>query len=167
MRITKRTSAPRGINKRRRSVEDSAMRDPEDFTHSEDEQENAGPSTPKRMRFAPEALPFGLERSDFQALHQQHQTSSQPLQSNQADLDGGDKDNDEDDEWSSGEDRILVELVLEKLKLSKTDWAECARSLGKDLETVSKRWKSLMASGGVGLKKRGASRRGNIHATRR
>lgn len=42
---------------------------------------------------------------------------------------------------------MLVEVILEKLKLSKSEWDECARSLGKGREDVSNRWKSLMSAG--------------------
>jgi hypothetical protein len=65
---------------------------------------------------------------------------------------------DEQDEWTNEEDRLLVELVLEKLKLTKSDWQDCARSLGRDRGSVGRRWKSLMAIGDVGLKKRGKER---------
>jgi hypothetical protein len=67
------------------------------------------------------------------------------------------------EEWSTEEDRLLVELVLEKLKLTKSDWQDCARSLGKDRGSVGRRWKSLMGGGEVGLKSR--SRRAKIHGT--
>jgi hypothetical protein len=66
--------------------------------------------------------------------------------------------------WSTEDDRILVELVLEKLKLSKTEWQDCARSLGKDRDSVGRRWKSLVVSGDIGLKAR-SSRRAKIHGT--
>jgi len=69
----------------------------------------------------------------------------------------------EREEWSTEEDRILVELVLEKLKLSKEEWQDCARSLGKDRGSVGKRWKSLMGAGEVGLKRN--NRRAKIHGT--
>lgn len=67
-------------------------------------------------------------------------------------------------EWTSEEDRVLVELVLEKLKLTKSEWADCARSLGRDRGSVGRRWRSLMGGGEVGLKRRGGARKG-IHAT--
>lgn len=67
-------------------------------------------------------------------------------------------------EWTSDEDRVLVELVLEKLKLTKSEWADCARSLGRDRGSVGKRWRSLVGGGEVGLKRRAGARNG-IHAT--
>ena len=112
------------------------------------------PSTPKRQRLAPEILPLGLERGDFHTLHLQQLGGDDVL-------DSIEKENNE--EWSTEEDRILVELVLEKLKLSKSDWQDCARSLGKDRGSVGKRWKSLMGNGDVGLRNR--SRRTKLHGT--
>jgi hypothetical protein len=122
---------------------------------SEDEPVNSRPSTPKRQRIAPESLPLGLDRGDFHLLHlqQQPQSSDHILQSVET-----------NEEWSTEEDRMLVELVLEKLKLSRSDWQDCARSLGKDRGSVGKRWKSLMGAGDVGLK-RGAPRRAKLHGT--
>jgi len=148
-RITKRTP-PRGANKRRRALDDVD----EDSSYSSEEENTAaaaGPSTPKRMRLAPEVLPRGLERSDFYGLHLQQLPQGQ-LEN--ADNQAQEGEVVERDEWSTEEDRILVELVLEKLKLTKSDWQDCARSLGKDKYSVGKRWKSLMERGDIGLKKR-------------
>ena len=119
------------------------------------EEENIAPSTPKRMRFAPEVLPLGLERSDFHTLNLQRIEQGEEVLET---VEG------KEDEWSTEQDHLLVELVLEKLKLSKTEWQDCARSLGKDRGSVGKRWKSLMGGGEVGLKGRGA-RRGKINST--
>lgn len=139
-------------------------------------QESSLPHTPKRSRLAPEVLPLGLERSDYHALH---------AAPNNDDGGGGDDDTLErrririqqqqggtdvvveadGETWSTEEDRLLVELVLEKLRLSKSDWQDCARTLGKkDRGSVGRRWKSLMANGDVGLKK-GSSRRPRLHGT--
>lgn len=218
-KITKRaissTSAPpRGINKRRRAIEDETSRESVDFDDEEEEerdlnqngkenmnmnmnmsneqevegkeeeadeeqQREEGPRTPKRLRLAPEILPLGLERSDFHALHLQHQLSSQPLffptsslaqasnpfsssshqtrhvERNQTERESREGDEERgEEEWTTEQDRLLVELVLEKLKLSKSDWQDCARSLGRDRGSVGRRWKSLMAVGDVGLKGR-------------
>lgn len=176
-KITKRerpAQAPRGANKRRRAVDDEMDRntfgngnmDDDSSCGSDDENANtnipAGPSTPKRQRIAPEVLPMGLERGDFHSLHLQQvpephpQSQSQmqyPVLDNSAVI----------EEWSDEDDRLLVELVLEKLKLTKSDWQDCARSLGKDRSSVGRRWKSLMNSGDVGLKSR--PRRARIHGT--
>ncbi|KAG9237589.1 hypothetical protein BJ875DRAFT_453236 [Amylocarpus encephaloides] len=168
-KITKRAAQPpRGLNKRRRELDDGMSRasferqesNAQPSTDSEDEWEahhtmdEERPSTPKRQRLAPEVLPLGLERGDFHTLHLQQ------LQSSDNALEDVEKPG---DEWSTEEDRILVELVLEKLKLSKSDWQDCARSLGKDRGSVGRRWKSLMGNGDVGLKNRG--RRSKLHGT--
>ncbi|KAI9650308.1 hypothetical protein NHQ30_000321 [Ciborinia camelliae] len=184
-RITKRKQreAPRGINKRRRATDgdddddDMNCENPDDVLEDEHEDDSLhGPSTPKRRRrIAPEILPLGLERSDFHTLRLAEMetpgddgvfvfnagSSSQRIKSEiqrdeEVEKDGG--------EWSTEEDRMLVELVLEKLKLSKSDWQDCARSLGKDRGSVGKRWKSLMGAGEVGLKGR-RKPRSKLHTT--
>ncbi|KXX79763.1 hypothetical protein MMYC01_202826 [Madurella mycetomatis] len=190
-RIVKRSVAPpaRGPNKRRRHVDDDMGRDDGDADISDLEQpellvatkaspadqnkENEplqessvpapAPHTPKRSRIAPEVLPLGLERSDYHTLHADgvpHDDSTSQI------AQGTDVVVEADGEtWSTEEDRMLVELVLEKLKLSKSDWQDCARSLGKkDRGSVGRRWKSLMLNGDVGLKK-GSSRRAKLHGT--
>lgn len=161
-----RRAPPRGANKRRRPLDDEMIRDDVDFNRTVDsdsdsdletgpqliEEEKQAPSTPKRARIAPEQLPLGLERSDFHDVHlRESGTVVEP-----------DKPS---TEWSAEDDRILVELVLEKLKLSKTEWQDCARSLGKDRHTVSRRWKSLIMHGDVGVKTRSSSRRTKLHST--
>lgn len=150
------------MNKRRRAADE----DEEDLSELDSDAEDARedvmnfrPSTPKRARLAPESLPLGLERGDFHALHLQQMgepSQSQPRVEREV-------VESVENEWSTEEDRILVELVLEKLKLSKEEWQDCARSLGKDRGSVGKRWKSLMAGGDVGLKRN--SRRAKIHGT--
>jgi len=161
-KITIRTrdgAPPRGANKRRRAVDDDMRREDVCDTSSESEEEERKemmdqPSTPKRMRLAPENIPLGLERSDYHDLHvkEMEQKTGERIE----DTTEG------NEEWTTEDDRILVELVLEKLKLTKSDWQDCARSLGKDKQSVGRRWKSLMGAGEVGLKNR---KRGKIHAT--
>ncbi|KAL1841503.1 hypothetical protein VTJ49DRAFT_6994 [Mycothermus thermophilus] len=134
------------------------------------------PHTPERSRIAPEVLPLGLERADYHSLHSSFSSSfssssdgeTQPPSFSLADNNnstrtrlsrshqhpGTDVVVETDGElWSTEEDRILVELVLEKLKLTKSDWQDCARSLGKDRNSVGRRWKTLMVNGDVGLKR--------------
>ncbi|KAF8428621.1 hypothetical protein EV426DRAFT_278880 [Tirmania nivea] len=55
-------------------------------------------------------------------------------------------------DWSNAEDRLLVEMVLQKMRLSPRDWADCARSLGRDPRTVGNRWEMIVESlmGGTG-----------------
>jgi len=155
-RITKR-APPRGANKRRRAIEDDMSRDNEESDDAGEGEDDATPSTPKRIRLAPEVIPLGLERSDFHTLHLEGMKAN-----GEGVLESVERGR-EVEEWSTEEDRMLVELVLEKLKLTKSDWQDCARSLGKDRGSVGKRWKSLMGNGEVGLKHR--LRRTKIHST--
>ncbi|POR31619.1 Uncharacterized protein TPAR_08171 [Tolypocladium paradoxum] len=177
-RVVKRSAPSRGVNKRRRAHDDDMGR--EDVSHDDDDEADSDldvaesqraqpsddqpppPSTPKRARIAPEQIPLGLERADFHHVHllgdgAAEERSGKPGTDVQVEADGA--------EWSAEDDRVLVELVLDKLKLSKTEWQDCARSLGKDRHSVNRRWKSLMTKGDVGLKPRGGSRRAKLHAT--
>lgn len=122
------------------------------------------PSTPKRARIAPETLPLGLERSDFHALHADGIPDDSSRARNKTA--GTEVEVEADGEaWSTEDDRMLVELVLEKLKLSKEEWQDCARSLGKDRHSLGRRWKSLMLHGDIGLKPGSRTRRSKIHGT--
>lgn len=174
-RIVKRSAPPpaRGPNKRRRDADDDMGRDDEDVesdvdvvedddAEAEPSEEPPRPATPKRARIAPEVIPLGLGRSDFHNLHARD--GGLFGEGPQSQTEGTDVVLEADGEkWSTEDDRILVELVLEKLKLSKSDWQDCARSLGKDSSSLGRRWKSLMFNGDVGLKRN--SRRSKIHAT--
>ncbi|KAJ0163804.1 hypothetical protein CTA2_2373 [Colletotrichum tanaceti] len=176
-RVAKR-APPRGVNKRRRAVDDDTDGDVESDldissrrqSFSEDQNHTdshipSSPSTPKRARIAPEVIPLGLERSDYHTLHLLNGGEGTNMK-NTEEAQGSSVEVEADGEpWSAEEDRILVELVLEKLKLSKTEWQDCARSLGKDRNCLSRRWKSLMLQGDVGLKGRRSSRRTKLHGT--
>lgn len=154
MRVVKRV---RGA-KRRRVEEDEREEDESEVDNSvEAEGGQEGPQTPKTGRIAPEVMPLGLARGDYHDLHLREREPAQGLGISA-------HDDETDDEWTAEDDRILVELVLEKLKLSKSDWQDCARSLGRDRHGVGRRWKSLMASGEIGLKTR-SSRRARLHST--
>jgi hypothetical protein len=172
-KVVKRSAPTRGLNKRRRTAEDDMGRADEDVDSDldiedsealevETTEEPARPATPKRARIAPEVIPLGLERSDFHALRANGGSVFEEARESQAE--GSDVVVEADGEaWSTEDDRILVELVLEKLKLTKSDWQDCARSLGKDRSSLGRRWKSLMINGDVGLKR--SSRRSKIHGT--
>ncbi|KXJ86124.1 hypothetical protein Micbo1qcDRAFT_168707 [Microdochium bolleyi] len=170
-KVTKRNAPPRGRNKRRRACDDDMGRDDVDseleLDHSseselEEDAAPAQPATPKRARLAPEVLPLGLERSDFHNLHALQGPaligSLLPGSSVGAEIEA------DGESWTLEDDRILVELILEKLKLSKSDWQDCARSLGKDRSSLGRRWKTLVGAGDVGLKNT-RSRRGKLHST--
>jgi hypothetical protein len=155
-------------NERDRSAEEEKQQQQQQQSHPEEQMteepsqsQPSAPHTPKRSRIAPEVLPLGLERSDYHELHASDMNHNKNIEK-----DGTDVVVETDGEtWSTEEDRMLVELVLEKLRLSKSDWQDCARTLGKkDRGSVGRRWKSLMANGDVGLK-RGSSRRPRIHGT--
>ncbi|RYO92209.1 hypothetical protein DL766_004866 [Monosporascus sp. MC13-8B] len=157
-KVVKR-APPRGVNKRRRALDDDMGRDE---NSSDGEYEEELPSTPKRARIAPEVLPLGLERSDFHSLQKGDSQESGSSQGTEAEVEA------DGTEWSKEDDQVLVELVLEKLKLSKSDWEEIGKSFGnignrKDRNSCGRRWKTLMANGDIGLKTR--SRRGKIHGT--
>jgi hypothetical protein len=172
---------PRGVNKRRRGPDDNSDNLDEDVDSDLDlagqsdaeeqqiqERQPTAPSTPKRARIAPEKLPLGLERADFHDIHLRQSTEAPQSQSRATGADmSADVDVEADgEEWSAEDDRILVELVLDKLKLSKSEWQDFARSLGKDRHSVGRRWKSLMAHGDVGVKAtRSSGRRAKLHAT--
>lgn len=165
-RIAKR-AASSGPGKRRRADEaEPADHDHDDVdgdldaspSHSSDDAP-APPSTPKRARIAPEHLPLGLARSDFHNIHLLNNSAGAQ------DDDDDDGDNKDGVGWSAEDDRILVELVLDKLRLSKLEWQDCARSLGKDRRSVGRRWKSLMAKGDVGLKGTCPSQRARLQHT--
>ncbi|KAI5868690.1 hypothetical protein GGS23DRAFT_546787 [Durotheca rogersii] len=183
-KVVKRPAAPpRGVNKRRRAIDDDPGRDNDDIDSDlevgagsdeassssssskkeVEEDSSMRPSTPKRARIAPEVIPLGLDRADFHSLHVARGEETEN-QGEGREEQGADVEVEADgEEWSKEDDRILVELVLEKLRLSKTDWQDCARSLGKDRSSLGRRWRSLMVNGDVGLKSR--SRRGKIHST--
>ncbi|TPX11200.1 uncharacterized protein E0L32_001018 [Thyridium curvatum] len=166
--------APRGPNKRRRSLEDDGAESDVDEESTpahglgleeaarnttEDAPPPARPQTPKRARIAPEVIPLGLERGDFHSLHPDGVPDGSSARGTDVEVEA------DGQVWSTEEDRMLVELVLEKLKLTKTDWQDCARSLGKDRHSLGRRWKSLMLQGDIGLKGSRSSRRSKIHGT--
>ncbi|GAP82688.1 putative DNA-binding protein [Rosellinia necatrix] len=167
MGIRKRTTPPRGINKRRRAVEDDMGRDDDidsdlDISNTDvEELEDARcatptPTTPKRARIAPADLPRGLERSDYHGLHE-------PAEEEVRKEGTGVEEEEDGERWSVEDDRVLVELICEKLKLSKSEWQECARRVGKSENGVERRWRSLIRSGDIGVKSR--ARRGKVHGT--
>ncbi|KFY44813.1 hypothetical protein V494_01299 [Pseudogymnoascus sp. VKM F-4513 (FW-928)] len=150
-RIVKR-APPRGAGKRRRG--------------SVEEEIDEGPRTPKRSRGVPELMPLGLMREDFEALHDAHQYRSDGLEGDALGIVGGPdeeasevvEEEGDEGEWTDEEDRVLVELVLQKLKLSRREWMDCAKMVGRDRRSVGRRWSSLVGGGEVGLKRRGKER---------
>jgi hypothetical protein len=151
-KIVKR-APPRGAGKRRRGVP---------------EEEEEGPRTPKRVRGVPELMPLGLVRGDFERLHDAHQYRSEMGEADALGIVGGPVEGAEEvgngqgdeGEWTDEEDRVLVELVLQKLRLSRREWMDCARMVGRDRGSVGRRWRSLVGGGEVGLKRRVRERGG-------
>lgn len=118
--------------------------------------------TPKRRRKAPLVMPLGLSAEDFRALESPDEAEEEPqiempivspdILSDQ-DSAYGASPLLEEPEWTIDDDRLLVETVLEKLKLSKREWNDCARKLGKDKDSLGRRWSLLVSEGDVGLRR--------------
>ena len=166
-RNTQPTPPPRGVNKRRR----------EEFEVDQESleiHEEKAFSTPKRQRRIPVTMPLGLSAADFQALEPPSLSSSPSLSmpdlssppSVSDDHDSGygpsPTMSEQDMDWTIDDDRVLVETVLEKLQLSKRVWNDCARSLGKDKDSLGRRWQLLVDEGNVGLKRGGPVRRTDL-----
>lgn len=60
---------------------------------------------------------------------------------------------DDRSEWTAEDDQRLVDVVLDKLQLSKRDWEECTRLIGKDDDSISRRWRILVGEGNIGLRR--------------
>jgi hypothetical protein len=169
LKIRKRTSMPpRGLNKRRRAIDDDMGRDDDidsDLDISNDDMEESVdarqttpmPTTPKRARIAPISLPLGLQPLDY---HELHEPTEEETKKEGTEVEG-ERDG---EQWSLEDDRVLVELILEKLKLSKSEWQECARRIGKGDHGAERRWKTLVRNGDIEVKPR-AFRRGKMHGT--
>lgn len=65
--------------------------------------------------------------------------------------------------WTPLDDAQLVTVVLEKLKLSRSDWEECARCLGAEGEggSLGRRFRWLLEEGKVGFTGSGEGRSGS------
>ncbi|EED18154.1 conserved hypothetical protein [Talaromyces stipitatus ATCC 10500] len=157
-------TAPPRTRKRSRSVYEDG--------ESETEIEMAGPrrlrdeyTTPKRLRHFPYHMPRGLGIADFESLnghsaeqntsHQETESEALPqiiLPSIEIEDTEVSNTNDKAD-WTAEEDEQLVDMVLEKFRLTKRDWQECARRIGKDDASVGKRWQALLGEGNIGLRR--------------
>lgn len=159
---SKPSPRPRGVNKRRRN------------TYEEDLEADTSSrrfSTPKRRRQIPYDLPLGLSHSDFYSLQSPpvSQSPPSPTERKQHDLcraqsmidpdaalpsieEADEMDISTSNNWSSEDDQRLVELVLDKFRLSRRELDACARRLGKDSASVGQRWQALVGEGNVGLR---------------
>lgn len=160
------TPAPRGVNKRRRNeFEEEDILTPQS---SDCSRPRSGCSTPKRRRVVPLELPLGLLASDFEALSQ---TSGHTAPTPKARIDQEDVKMPSLEipptppkepplpghTWTENDDKLLVEAVLAKLNLSSRDWNDCALQLGKDKDSIGRRWRHLLGGGNIGLR-RGSGR---------
>ncbi|KAI7969317.1 hypothetical protein EIK77_002387 [Talaromyces pinophilus] len=154
----KTPTAPPRIRKRSRSVYEDG--------ESENEmpgvrRQRDGYTTPKRMRHFPYHMPLGLGIADFESLNNipQHESGSEALPQiilpsiEIEDTDNNTNANNDKTEWTAEEDEQLVDMVLEKFRLTKRDWEECARRIGKDDASVGKRWQALLGEGNIGLRR--------------
>ncbi|EXJ62739.1 hypothetical protein A1O7_03177 [Cladophialophora yegresii CBS 114405] len=156
----------RGANKRRRSEFEDVGSD----VVMEDCQRTPEPvRTPKRRRRIPLSMPLGLSADDFRALESPVEeveldmpTTSSPTRHSDEDSAYGSSPSPDDGMWTDADDRVLVETVLEKLKLSKRDWNDCAKILGKDSDSLERRWSLLVGEGNVGLRRGGRISRTNL-----
>ncbi|KIW27057.1 uncharacterized protein PV07_06837 [Cladophialophora immunda] len=161
---------PRRANKRRRSDFEEDMISATDVL-MEDCQRTPQPiRTPKRRRKVPLSMPMGLSADDFRALEtpadevELDMPMISPHNHIPSDQDSayGSSPSVDDAEWTEDDDRMLVETVLEKLRLSKRDWNDCARKLGKDRDSLGRRWSLLVGEGNVGLRRGGRISRTNL-----
>ena len=117
-----------------------------------------GPSTPKRQRRVPLLMPLGLSAEDFEGLDATPRTLPEtPHGETDEEVDMPAEADDADEatqgDWTGVDDRVLVSTVLDKLSLSKRDWNDCARRMGKEGDSLGKRWKVLLGDGDVGLRR--------------
>ncbi|KIW75772.1 hypothetical protein Z517_10515 [Fonsecaea pedrosoi CBS 271.37] len=163
---------PRRANKRRRSdFEEDMIPAPSTDVIMQDCQRTPQPiRTPKRRRKVPLSMPMGLSADDFRALEtpedevELDMPTISPHNHVPSDQDSayGSSPSVDDADWTEDDDRMLVETVLEKLKLSKRDWNDCARKLGKDRDSLGRRWSLLVGEGNVGLRRGGRVSRTNL-----
>ncbi|KAJ5461592.1 uncharacterized protein N7458_003144 [Penicillium daleae] len=160
-------SAPaRGANKRRRTEWDDDDSDA-DFGQPI--------STPKRRRHIPYELPLGLSSTDFYSLHSPPITQSPPSPARRQamphaqepvaridpdavlpSIEAPDEPSETaSEDWAAEEDQRLIEVVLEKFRLSQQEWDECARQVGRrNGADIGQRWRCLVGEGRVGLRRR-------------
>lgn len=159
-------------HKRSRSIYEDDMSD------GESDRPRNRYSTPKRQKRFPYNMPLGLGIADFEALDEPHVVPlpSSPISLPHRDICSGQEQPQQQREeevlpdvvipsievedteqqptaWTAEDDQMLVSVVLDKLRLSKRDWEECARQLGKDNTSVGKRWQALVGEGNIGLRR--------------
>lgn len=153
----KTPTAPPRTRKRSRNVyeDDESENEMAGVRRSRD-----GYTTPKRLRHFPYHMPLGLGIADFESLNdnatqQETESGSEALPQiilPSIEIEDTDTANNKT-AWTAEEDEQLVDLVLEKFRLTKRDWQECARRIGKDDASVGKRWQALLGEGNIGLRR--------------
>lgn len=136
------------MNKRRRNEYEQENNDDTDMDNDKDSEQGFPQyQTPKRRRHVPLAMPLGLSTEDFVSLDSPGQ--EEPLDLAYSSYGDGDADSG----WTTDDDCVLVQMVLEKLKLSNRQWNDCARVLGRDKASLGKRWRLLVGEGNIGLRR--------------
>ena len=182
-------AAPRGAHKRARPSDPDGDETMADISPAHDQENRDAAATPKRPRWAaPPELPLGLARRDFYALQATPGNAAvprvppppppppqRPAGNDDEAASGGEgaaRDCGPSEAWDDDDDAALVALVLERLRLSRGEWAACARVLGgADADAgrrLGRRWQALVDEGKVGLRsgrrviRPGRKRRGDV-----
>ncbi|KAJ5536594.1 hypothetical protein N7513_009780 [Penicillium frequentans] len=125
---------------------------------------------PNAVGKPPYNLPLGLSSTDFYSLHSPPVTQSPPSPAQRL-IDARiqesapinpdaplpsielEESTPASSDWTAEEDQQLMDLVLEKFRLSQQEWDECARRMGRSHQAdLGQRWNSLVGEGRVGLR---------------
>ncbi|KAI9768465.1 MAG: hypothetical protein M1840_004874 [Geoglossum simile] len=154
---SRRAVAPRGVKKRRREVTD--INGDEDRAGEDEEIHAAPPQSPwltrsrsrqqqQQQQLLPPHTPLSSSSSSSSSSttitkRPRITSPSSPSSPQPPPL------------WTPADDSALVALVLEKLRLSRGDWAGCAKGLGlkgdRGARDAGRRWRLLVERGRVGL----------------
>ncbi|KAI9784957.1 MAG: hypothetical protein M1839_001153 [Geoglossum umbratile] len=148
---SRRAVAPRGVRKRRRNLGDIDGDGGED--EEGEEKDTAPPQSPWLTR----------SRSRQQQQKQHQPPPSTPLSTTahpkRPRLASPSQSPPPAPIWTPADDSALVALVLQKLRLSRGEWAGCARGLGlrgdRGARDAGQRWRVLVEGGRVGLLRKG------------
>ena len=129
--------------------------DIEIYEDSHESAEGLKYQTPKRRSEIPIRMPLGLTTMDFASLPVPDDLDLPSLSysTSTPKSDCSDTDLDTDGVWTPEDDVLLVQTVLEKLKLSRQQWNDCATVLGKDKDSLGRRWRLLIDEGHIGLRR--------------
>jgi hypothetical protein len=157
----------RNPNKRRRSEFEEDLVISSSDVRMDDYRTPEPVRTPKRRRRVPLSMPMGLSADDFRSLDtptEEVELEMPPTSTRDMDQDSayGSSPLLEDEPWTAEDDRLLVDTILEKMKLSRRDWNDCARRIGKDRDSLERRWSILLGDGNVGLRRGGRMSRTSL-----